>query len=261
LFAEVALNILAVIPGAVRGAWAKIFAVTTVLYLALRWTGVEKLYQGDTEGIGALLQIIGTLYSVLYAFATYVIWGQFTAVENEIRKESGSLKDLVVFSRGLPEKMRDPIVRAVRGYARGVVEEEWSSLSAGRETENTDRLFLQVVSSVTEMKPEDDVQKSVFERLLEIANQASSHRDERLALSVKRMPRTIFVLVSLTAFIILLLLFLYPFHSFALGLVSIAITSILLVFAHFVLTDLDNPFEGTWNAGNDSFAELITRYH
>ena len=27
----------------------------------------------DTEGIGALLQIIGRLYTVVYAFATYVI--------------------------------------------------------------------------------------------------------------------------------------------------------------------------------------------
>jgi len=36
---------------------------------------VQRLFTGDAEGIGALLQIIGTLYSVLYAFATYVIWG------------------------------------------------------------------------------------------------------------------------------------------------------------------------------------------
>jgi hypothetical protein len=34
-----------------------------------------------------LLEIIGTLYSVVYAFATYVIWGQFAAVENEILKD------------------------------------------------------------------------------------------------------------------------------------------------------------------------------
>jgi hypothetical protein len=79
--------------------------------------GVQKFLREDAEGIGALFQIIETLYSVLYAFATYVIWGQFTAVENEILKESGSLKDLLVFSRPLPEKTRDPIVRAIKMYA------------------------------------------------------------------------------------------------------------------------------------------------
>jgi len=33
----------------------------------------QKLFRDDAEGVGALMQIIGTLYSVLYAFATYVI--------------------------------------------------------------------------------------------------------------------------------------------------------------------------------------------
>jgi hypothetical protein len=44
-----------------------------------------------------------------------------------------------------------------------------------------------------------------------------------------------------------------------LGVVSVAITTMLLFFAHFVLTDLDNPFEGTWNAGSEPFGELITK--
>lgn len=222
---------------------------------------MQLLLTNDAEGIGAILQIIGTLYSVLYAFATYVIWGQFTAVENEILKESGSLKDLLVFSRPLADKLRDPIVRAIKNYARSVVEDEWGSLSRSEDTEKTDRLFLEITTRVAEIKPEDDTQRIIFERLLEIANQASAHRDERLALSVKRMPRTLFAFVSLTAFMILLLVLLYPFHRLLLGLSAIAIISMLLFFAHFVLSDLDNPFEGSWNVTNDPFGELITRFH
>src|SRR5580765_5797716 len=248
------------IPAEVLFRWIKIFGGAAVLYVVLRLLSIEKLFVEDADGIGTLVHIIGTLYSVLYAFATYVIWGQFTAVENEILKESGSLKNLLVFSRPLPEKERDPIVRAVKTYARSVVETEWGALSRKEETEKTDRLFLQIVSSVAEIRPEDDTQRVIFERLLEIANQASAHRDERLALSLKRMPRTLFLFVSLTAFMILVLVLIYPFHSFALGLASVAITTALLLFAHFVLSDLDNPFEGTWNAGNEPFGELITRF-
>jgi len=260
LAAEVILDTFDFIPGEVRLRSFKIFAVAAGLYLALHFTGTQALFAGDADGIGALIHIIGTLYSVLYAFATYVIWGQFTAVENEILKESGSLKNLLVFSRPLAEKERDPIVRAVKIYARNVVENEWGALSRKEETEKTDRMFLQIVSSVIEARPKDDAQQSIFERLLEIANQASAHRDERIALSVKRMPRTLFIFVSVTAIMILLLVLCYPFHSVVLGLASVAITSTLLLFAHFVLTDLDNPFEGTWNVGNEPFGELITKF-
>lgn len=248
------------IPGAVRFRWVKIFIVAAGFYLGLRAAGIQELLFNDGEGIAALLQIIGTLYSVLYAFATYVIWGQFTAVENEIIKESGSLKDLLVFSLPLAEKMRDPIVRAIKNYARTVVETEWGELSRNEDTDKTDRMFLDITTRVAEIKPEDDAQKIIFERLLDIANQASAHRDERLALSVKRMPRTLFAFVTLTAFMILLLVLVYPFHRWLLGLAAVAITSTLLFFAHFVLSDLDNPFEGSWNVTNDPFGELITRY-
>ena len=248
------------IPGQVRFRWVKIFIVAAGFYLALRAVGTQELLRTDAEGIGALLQIIGTLYSVLYAFATYVIWGQFTAVENEILKESGSLKDLLVFSRPLAERMRDPIVRAIKNYARAVVESEWGALSRSEDTDSTDRMFLEITTQVAEIKPESETQSVIFERLLDIANQASAHRDERLALSVKRMPRTLFAFVTLTAFMILLLVIIYPFHRLLLGLAAVAITSTLLFFAHFVLSDLDNPFEGSWNVTNDPFGELITRY-
>jgi Protein of unknown function (DUF4239) len=148
----------------------------------------------------------------------------------------------------------------VRTYARGVTEEEWAVLSRGEDTERTDKLFSGIISSVTEVKPEGESECKVYERLLEIANQASVHRDERLALSVKRIPRTLLVFVTLTASTILFLLFFYPFHNLALGLVSIAITTMLLFFAHFVLTDLDNPFEGTWNVNSQPFSDVATKY-
>src|SRR5580704_2427181 len=247
------------IPASVRLRGAEIIAAAAAFYFVLHLLGFQKLFENDAEGIGALLQIIGTLYSVVYAFAIYVIWGQFTSVENEIQKESGALKDLLLFSQRLKETVREPIVRAVKVYARGVAETEWSTLSAREETDKTDKLFSAVISSVADVKPEDDTERVVYQRLLEITNQASAHRDERLALSVKRMPQTLLLFVTLTASMILFLLFFFPFHNIVFGLVAIAITAMVLFFANFVLTDLDNPFEGTWNVGSEPFAELITR--
>src|SRR5579871_1532595 len=251
---------LEVIPPQVRSRALFLMALAGAIYLLLRFVGLHAFVFNDAEGVSALLQIIGTLYSVVYAFATYVIWGQFAAVENEILKESGALKDLILFSRGLKEATRDPMVRAVRAYARVVSESEWAALSSGKDIERTDKLFASIISSVTEAKPEGESEWRTHERLLEIVNRASSHRDERLALSVKRMPRTLLLFVTLTAFTILFLLLFFPFHNVALGLVAIALTTMLLFFAHFVLTDLDNPFEGTWNVDSQPFADLATKY-
>ena len=252
-------GILRVIPGSALALCVKLLVGAAGLYLILQFLGFQSLFRDDGEGVGALLQIIGTLYRVLYAFATYVIWGQFTAVENEILKESGALKDLLLFSRPLGENAREPIVRAVKFYARVVVESEWRALSNREGTDRSDRAFHEVITAVTEIKPEGETSRSVFERLLDLANQASAHRDERLALSVKRMPRTLLVFVTLTASTILFLLFFFPFRNVGLGVVSIVLTTALLYFAYFVLTDLDNPFEGTWNVTAAPFEELLSK--
>ena len=249
-----------VVPLEVRLRWLKLCAIIAALNIVLRVFGFYDLLIPDADGAGALLEIIGTLYSVLYAFATYVIWGQFTAVENEIVKESGSLKDLIVFSRSLPERVRDPMVKAIKNYGKTVVETEWPALSRNEETEKSERLFQEIISNVTAIQPEDENQRVVFERLIEMANQASAHRAERLALSAKRMPRTLHIFVNLTAVTIQTLVLAYPFRNFALGLAAVLITATLLFFARFVLTDLDNPFEGTWNVSNDPFAALMTKY-
>jgi hypothetical protein len=251
---------LGIIPTVVLVGCTRILVVLGAFYAILWFAGFQRLFLNDAEGLATLIQIIGTLYSVLYAFATYVIWGQFTSVENEIVKESGALKDLLLFSSHLKETVREPVVRAVKIYARSVVETEWQALADGQTSEKTDRLFYDVITSVTNIKAEDDSERAVYERLLDIANQASAHRDERLSLSVKRIPRTLVLFVSLTASTILFLLLFYPFRNVALGILSVAIAAMLLFFAHFVLTDLDNPFQGTWNVRVDPFGELMTRF-
>ena len=149
----------------------------------------------------------------------------------------------------------------MRAYARAVTESEWGILSRGEPTERTDKLFIAVIAAVTEAKPETDAEQRAHEHLLQIANQASAHRDERLALSRKRIPRTLLLFVMLTALTILFLVLLFPFHNTVLGLVAVALTTMLLFFAHFVLTDLDNPFEGTWNVDSSPFADLAAKYH
>jgi hypothetical protein len=252
------VKIIDIVPSATLRRCATLVAITCACGGLLTYFRFQQLFIEDAGGISALLQIFGTLYSVLYAFATYVIWGQFTAVESEILKESGALKDLIIFSRRLKDNDRDPIVRAVKSYARTLVETEWQALSRGEATDRTDKLFFDIVGAVSAVKFEDDAERAIYQRLLEITNEASTHRDERLSLSVKRIPRTLLAFVVLTAIAILFLLFFYPFRNSFLGITSIAVTTMLLYFAHFVVTDLDNPFEGTWNLDARPFRELIT---
>ena len=115
------------LPPDTPGRVVKVLLPAGILYVFLRLAGIERVFGSDTEGVGVLLQVVGTLFSVLYAFATYVIWGQYTAVESEIVKEAGALNDLIVFSSALKPSEHEKLLQAIRVYARGVSETEWAS--------------------------------------------------------------------------------------------------------------------------------------
>ena len=105
---------------------------------------------------------------------------------------------------------------------------------AGGHDRRTDKLFFEIVGIVNAVKFEDDAERAIYERLLEITNEASAHRNESLSLSVKHTPGTLLAFVVLTAIAILFLSFFYPFRNAFLGIISIAVTTMLLSFAHFV---------------------------
>ena len=56
--------------------------VALALYGCLRWAGFYGFATRDAEGLATLAQILGDIYAVLLAFTIFVIWGQFTDVEN-----------------------------------------------------------------------------------------------------------------------------------------------------------------------------------
>jgi hypothetical protein len=62
-----------VIPVTERVRGAKMIAGAAMIYFLLRLIGFQQFF-ANAEGLSTLLQIIGTLYSVVYAFAIYVIW-------------------------------------------------------------------------------------------------------------------------------------------------------------------------------------------
>jgi len=78
------VNFTKFIPVEVRLRWIKVVLVSAALSVCSAFLVSKSSCSTTGKGIGALLQTIGTFYTVLYAFATSVMWAQFTAIENQI---------------------------------------------------------------------------------------------------------------------------------------------------------------------------------
>jgi len=236
---------------------AILLAVSAAGWWLARQAHIDRLTAADVAGLDILLTLIGAIYAVVFAFVIFVIWGQFTAVEDATLRECGSLNDLLRFARYLNPDSYRAIRRAAGDYAQHVVTSEWRALGEHRRDVATEKSFAAFIGAVIRTEPASPAEEPMLQRLHDILRRLSEQRDERIAKSLTRIPPTLLALVRMMVGALLLLTFIYPFHSAALGVLCYSLLTTILFSSNLVMTDTDNPFEGIFNVSSQPFSELM----
>jgi hypothetical protein len=233
-----------------------VLAVTACAY-CLWHAGVRhEVTAGEAEGLNTLILLMGNIYAVLFAFVIYVIWGQFTDVENFTMRECNSLNELLRFSDHLNPDARRSIRRAVGAYVQDVVRFEWPALGERHRNKSTEQAFSELLDAILRTAPASPEESVVHQRLIDIGRDAGEHRDERLTKSLTKIPATLVHLVHTLAAALALLMFFYPFHHWLAGLCCFLLVAVILFLANLVMTDTDNPFKGVYNVSPEPFSDL-----
>lgn len=231
-------------------------AVALAAYALLRQVGFYNFTAYEIDGLNALIQLVGDIYAVLLAFTIFVIWGQFTEVENCVIAECNSLHDLLRFSNYHNADSHAEIRKAMANYVRHVLRSEWEALGDGQKDKQADEFFAHFVNTVVQATPKNEAEQFIYARLFEMAQKVNERRDQRVAKSLTRIPPTLASLVETIAGVLLLLIFVYPFHYWLAGAACFVLVAAVLFLANFVMTDTDNPLKGVWNVSPQPFADL-----
>jgi hypothetical protein len=231
-------------------------AAALVAYWALRQAGFYNFTAHETEGLNVLIQLVGDIYAVLLAFTIFVIWGQFNDVENCVMRECSSLGELLRFSNYLNAEDASTIRKSMAAYTRHVLKFEWQALGDGTKDRQAEEHFTHFMNAVVQMGAKSEAEQPLHVRLLDMARKCSERRDERVAKSLTRIPPTLAGLVNTIAIVLLLLIFVYPFHYWLAGVACFVVVAVVLFLSNFVMTDTDNPLKGVWNVSPQPFAEL-----
>jgi hypothetical protein len=145
--------------------------------LAASWIArqahLERFTAADVEGLSTLISLIGGIYAVVFAFVIFVIWGQFTGVEDATLRECSLLNDLLRFAQFLDPDSNRLIRRAVSDYARRVASSEWHALGEGHENPGTEGAFLLIASALVRAAPAISLSSTSSENWLSNATSAS----------------------------------------------------------------------------------------
>jgi hypothetical protein len=222
----------------------------------LRSAGFYDFTAREADGLGMLIQLVGDIYAVLLAFVIFVIWGQFTEVENCVMRECSSLDEISRLSRYLDADSHANIRRALAAYATHVMRYEWDALGDGRADGQADQVFSKLLASVVESTPQTDQQRLIQARLIDSAQKAGERRHERVSKSLTRIPPTLAALVKTIAAMLLSLVFVYPFRQWYAGACGLVMVAALLFLANLVMVDTDNPLKGIWNVSPAPFGAI-----
>jgi hypothetical protein len=234
-----------------------LLVVAVLVYLTLRGTGLYEFTTRERDGLNTLILLIGNIYAVMFAFVIFVIWGQFTDVENFIMRECNSLRDLLRFGEYLGTDADHAIRRAVTDYVHRALKSEWEALGQRRRDKQTEKSFSELVDAVVQFAPSTPEQQVMHQRLIDIARRTSEHRDDRIAKSLTQIPPTLIRLVDTMAGALLLLVFVYPFRHWFAGLACFGLLALVIFLANLVMRDTDNPFNGIWNVSSRPFSDLL----
>ena len=193
------------------------FAVAGLVYGYLRSIGLYEFTVPEAAGLGTLILLLGSIYAVMFAFVIFVIWAQFTDVENLAMRECNSLDDLLRFSQFLNADASHAIRRALLDYAQRVAKSEWPSLGERCKDPYTEKAFTILINTVIRIVPANTAEEQMHARLIDMVRKAGEHRDDRIAKSLTQIPPTLVRLVSGMALALLLLVYVYPFHSGLIG--------------------------------------------
>jgi len=231
-------------------------AAAAILYALWHRSGLHEITAAESEGISTLILLIGSIYAVMFAFVIYVIWGQFTDVQNFMMRECKSLNELLRFGDFLNPDDRGSIRRAVADYVQRVVKSEWAALGERRREKSSEQAFSELLDAVLHIAPANPEEGAVHQRLIDIAREAGEHRDERLTKSLTQIPDTLTHLVHTMEIGLVLLVFFYPFHAWVAGMCCFLLVAVILFLANLVMTDTDNPFKGVYNVSPKPFSDL-----
>src|SRR3984885_2665778 len=179
-------------------------ALAGLAYGYLRSLGLYEFTASEANGLATLMLLLGSIYAVMFAFVIFVIWDQFTDVENMAMRECNSLDDLLRFSQYLNADASHEIRRALVDYTQRVVRSEWPSLGERRKDPQTEKAFTVLMNTVIRAAPANPPEEQMHARLIDIVQKAGEHRDDRISKSLTQIPPTLVRLVNAMAIALLL---------------------------------------------------------
>ena len=241
------------IAGSVIIATMCLFAVVGLLLVRRSVLPRLRIYSGDSEFTGSMMQSVMVFYGLAVALIAVTVFQTYSETEKVVTGEATALNALYRDVTSYPENIRQPLQDELREYTRYVIEEAWPLQQRGQVPSGGIERMTRFQALLVSFEPATEGQKLTHGETLRAYNLLIQSRRQRLDAVGTGLPRVMWAVIIAGAFISLTSSFFFKVEDTRLHLIEVLLLALFIGLVIFMILSLDRPFRGDLGIGADPY--------
>jgi hypothetical protein len=208
-----------------------------------------ELSPADVTWLSIFIQVVGIIFGLFAAFMIVNAWNGYNSLEDSLRKETLSLRNIYLLSLELKEESTvfESLRKSLLEYTASILNAYWRESTKISET---NLKFIEVYKTLENFNPTTEKNHTIFSNINEEVRVASTHRSNVLSLIAARTPKVLWTFIIALSFILIVSFMIVNFDNQWIATLVITMVSIAVAFVIVVIYDISYPFKGGFWAIN-----------
>lgn len=230
--------------------------IATIFGVLLQSFVGKEYFIEDIGGIGWLLGVVGTIYTLVAAFTMVEVWNQFNNTSSLISREAKAITSLWNYTDYLNDKSLDQkMQKSLVAYLTQSMSVEHIMTSKGIRPPQSSKELLNILKVIDQIKFDDQRDATIFPLLTSAYEELAAIRSDRLEAGVTRLPSMIKIFFVALSLMLMISYILVGYVHLPLYIIHTVFGASIISLTYKIIIDLDNPFDGFWNLDYTAFTQ------
>ena len=220
------------------------FAVVGLLLVRLRFLPRLRIQEGDSEFTGAMMQSVLVFYGLAVALIAVTVFETYSDTTKVVEAEATALNALYRDVTSYPDPIRLELQNDLREYTDQVIHHAWPLQQRGQIPRLGFEHITRFQAALTKFEPASEGQKILHAETLRAYNQLIQARRMRLDAVGTGLPKVMWGVIVVGAFISLSGAFFFKVEDARLHLIEVLLLAVFIGLVIFMILSLDRPFRG-----------------
>jgi hypothetical protein len=224
---------------------------------------IYMLASNNSHNWSIFYSVFGVLYAIIIGFLMLEALSKYNKLSELIAEEINNLQDIRDFTLFLncDTKVIDKISVELSEYAKSVIDKEWQKMESGSKTEDCDttKELYEVLHAINNVDVSSKTDELALKIIMSKMAEVTTMRTKRLSVAQQKLPIQLKGLLYLMSTISVTGLIFLHVDSLFIHMFMVMSLLISVHLLHMIISDLDNPFKGSWSLTPELFIDFYEK--